>query len=104
MGTKNEEEMKIFRRDGHIQVRKGYFYKESNSVESHLLFAILQKLEEVRCGLIDLEPQKAEKGCCGECLFVVKTNKEKFPCCVRYPSKQIINSLDYWCGEFKRRK
>ncbi len=30
-------------------------YIETQSVEANLLFAILQKLEEIRCGLIDIE-------------------------------------------------
>lgn len=30
-------------------------YIESQSVEANLLFAILDKLEEIRCGLIDVE-------------------------------------------------
>lgn len=30
-------------------------YIESQSVEANVLFAILEKLEEVRCGLIDIE-------------------------------------------------
>lgn len=29
--------------------------RESDSVEANLLFAILEKLEEIRCGLIDVE-------------------------------------------------
>lgn len=32
---------------------------ESQSVEANLLFAILEKLEEVRCGLIDIEDNVA---------------------------------------------
>ncbi len=30
-------------------------FLESQSVEANLLFAILDKLEEIRCGLIDIE-------------------------------------------------
>lgn len=30
-------------------------FLESQSVESNLLFAIYNKLEEIRCGLIDIE-------------------------------------------------
>lgn len=30
-------------------------YIESSSVEANILFAILNKLEEIRCGLIDIE-------------------------------------------------
>ena len=30
-------------------------YIESQSVEANLQFAILQKLEEIRCGIIDVE-------------------------------------------------
>lgn len=30
---------------------------ESNTVEAHLLLAILEKLEEIRCGGIDIEDE-----------------------------------------------
>lgn len=33
-------------------------FMNSQSVEANLLFEILQKLEEIRCGLIDLEDSK----------------------------------------------
>lgn len=36
-------------------VNKGGGYIESTSTEANLLFAILEKLEEIRCGLIDIE-------------------------------------------------
>jgi len=29
--------------------------RESDSVEANLLFAMLEKLEEIRCGIIDIE-------------------------------------------------
>jgi len=45
-----------------IDLSNGGFI-ESQSVESNLLFAIYNKLEEIRCGLIDIENnQKIEKG------------------------------------------
>ena len=30
---------------------------KSNTVEANLLYAILEKLEEIRCGLIDIEDE-----------------------------------------------
>ena len=45
-------------RDPNLQVsisKKNGGYIESQSVEANLLFMILDKLEEIRCGLIDVE-------------------------------------------------
>ena len=49
--------MKITRhRNNTIRVdTMGDGFVESQSAESHILFAILQKLEEIRCGIIDVE-------------------------------------------------
>lgn len=52
------DKFEIFRSSScYIHVHKGYFRETSKSVEAHLLFAILEKLEEIRCGLIDVEPK-----------------------------------------------
>ncbi len=34
---------------------RDYGFVESRSVESHILLAILNKLEQIRCGIIDVE-------------------------------------------------
>ena len=42
--------------DGWVRVcLPGGGFIRSQSVEANLLFAILEKLEEIRCGLIDIE-------------------------------------------------
>lgn len=38
-----------------IVVHDGNAFITSQSVEANLLFAILEKLEEIRCGVIDVE-------------------------------------------------
>lgn len=51
-------------RDNNLQVRiskKNGGFIESQFVEANLLFAILDKLEEIRCGLIDVEDAVIEK-------------------------------------------
>ena len=43
---------------GNMKIRitsKDDGYIESQTVEANLLFAILEKLEEIRCGIIDVE-------------------------------------------------
>ncbi len=48
-------------RDGHIRAKSGDGgLAPRDALEPNLLLAILEKLEEIRCGLIDLEPNQAE--------------------------------------------
>lgn len=46
-------------RDGYIRVKRGEEgrYARREDLEPNLLYAILEKLEEIRCGLIDLSPE-----------------------------------------------
>lgn len=51
-------------RGPNLQVRiskKNSGYIESQSVEANLLLMILDKLEEIRCGLIDIEENSETK-------------------------------------------
>lgn len=68
-----------------------------------LLFSILKKLEEIRCGLIDVETaiNEIEIGVCGVCFF----QEKRFNMCMRYPEARKVKYPDvHWCGEFKRRR
>ena len=49
MNIERKENMKI------RVINNDASYIESQSVEANLLFSILEKLEEIRCGLIDIE-------------------------------------------------
>lgn len=49
------DKFKIERGMNYIHVHNKHFNEKSKSVEAHLLFALLEKLEEIRCGLVDVE-------------------------------------------------
>lgn len=57
-----KEEIEIIRENRNIIVRKpkSLGYIEEQSVQSNILFAILEKLEEIRCGIINVENKAGE--------------------------------------------
>ena len=60
-----------FKREDHNRIIAGNDetgFVTSQSVEANLLFAILEKLEEIRCGIIDVEDVIQDaKNVCPDC-------------------------------------